>query len=181
MKTIQLSKYKGAKFSGLVALVDDEDYNRLNQYTWTAFKNCNNIYAKTVMVIADKKCHILMHREIMNCIKGDNIKIDHKNHNGLDCQKSNMRKASNSQNGANRRATGLSKYLGVSRFKSISKSTSKKTGITKIWSKFYWGSSIRKDGKLRRIGSFKTEEDAARAYNAVAKEVHGDFANLNIL
>ena len=80
MKKIKLTQNK-------YTLVDDEDFDYLNQFNWCAHKEKYNFYA----VRTDnklKKC-IRIHRVIMNC--PDSKFIDHKDGNGLNNQKENLR------------------------------------------------------------------------------------------
>lgn len=70
------------------------------------------------------------------------------------------------QNAFNKSAWGKSKYKGVTI----------KTGLN---GKDQIVSTIRIDGKIKYLGTFKTEEDAARSYDSMAKIVQGEFANLN--
>lgn len=81
MKTIQLSQ-------GKVALVDDEDYNYLNQWRWIAVKCRNTYYAQIGGGNGIKVGKGRMHREIMKIPKS--IKIVHIDGNGLNCQRNNM-------------------------------------------------------------------------------------------
>lgn len=156
MKEIQLSQDK-------VALVDDEDYDWLNQWKWYI---CTQKKTSYVLRIKERKT-ILMHRQIMNAQKGE--LIDHKDGNGLNNQKSNLRKCTRSQNNANRHSFGSSKYLGVC------KATHTDNG--KIY--IYWHANIKKNQEPICLGIFKSEIDAAKAYDKKAKELHGEFARLN--
>lgn len=150
--------------NGMHALVDDDDYDYLSKFHWTAHKrNGSSIwYAERSM----RGKTIGMHRDVMKA-KSDVI-IDHKDRDGLNNQKANLREASKSQNNANRKAkTGKysSSFLGVAFEKDRQK----------------WTARIRKDSVGYRLGSFKTEIEAANAYNIGALKYHGEFANLNIL
>lgn len=167
MKLIPLSttirknnKNKGKYF----AQVDDEDFERVNQYKWT-LKNCSNIlYAKNETVG-------FMHRFILG-LTDSKILGDHKNHNGLDNQKHNLRECTISQNNRNRTSqkNSSSKYLGVSLKKSKSK-----TGRVHL----YWLATISDNNKQKHLGYFKIEEDAALKYDEAARMRYGEFANLN--
>jgi len=106
MKEIKLTK-------GYFAQVDDSDFNWLNQFKWNCkkryYKSGNlKLYAGTTI----KGKYISMHRLIMG--PPSDMQIDHRDHNGLNCQRYNMRICTNIQNRANRTPGGLSKYLGVS-------------------------------------------------------------------
>ncbi len=82
MKQIYLTK-------GYIALVDDEDYVQLAKYKWAAHTSSNGgPYAFRTIQKNYKKKTIFMHREIMNC--PDNLTVEHKDGNGLNCQKYNM-------------------------------------------------------------------------------------------
>ncbi len=154
MKTIPLTQ-------GKIALVDDEDFEYLNQWKWFARKNKHNYY----VCRRNGKKHILLHNVIMNPSPG--FEVDHRDRNGLNCQRKNMRIATHSQNQSNKRSqiNGTSKYLGVHYKKSKGYS--------------YICAAIQSNHIQLHLGTFKTEEDAARAYDNKAKELHGEFANLN--
>jgi hypothetical protein len=146
---------------GKVALVDDDDYERLNKHKWHAVKHRNTYYARRT----ENKKTIAMHREILNMEKG--TICDHINRNGLDNRKQNLRICSHSQNNKNRTLpkSNTSGYRGV-----------------------YWGPRLKKweayiksDGKLRIIGRFAKKEEAAEAYNKEAIKLNGNFAQLNII
>lgn len=86
---------------GKVALVDDEDFELLNQLNWYAYKNkTGNYYAvRNYSAEKGKRKIILMHREIMDAPKG--IQVDHRNGDGLYNQKENLRLATHQQNSFN--------------------------------------------------------------------------------
>lgn len=91
---------------------------------------------------------------------------DHINGDGLDNRRDNLRVASKRQNMANRakRSGFTSAFLGVSAFRDGR-----------------WLARIRDGERQRHLGVFDTEAEAARAYNAAALEVHGEFARLNVV
>jgi hypothetical protein len=151
---------------GMFAMVDDEDFEFLNQWKWSVHKGKNNsFYAKRNSNSTDgllKRKNILMHREIMK-ITDPNIIIDHEDHNGLNCQKSNMRSCNHSENNKNRSSHGASKFLGVSWQASIKR----------------WRAEIKNNNVKEYIGVYINEVDAAKAYDKKAIKLHGEFANLN--
>lgn len=151
MKEIKLTQ-------GKVALVDDEDFERINQWKWFAAKSGNTFYAK-------RFGNIRMHRVVMGITSKHTQIIDHANGDGLDNRKGNLRICSNRENSANRRSAknSSSKYLGVCYEKKRGK----------------WVARITANKKVLRIGYFKTEENAATAYNIFAERLHGKFARLN--
>lgn len=105
-----------------------------------------------------------MHRMILN-VNDKKILIDHKNHDGLNNTKSNIRECTIRQNNINKRSrkNSSSKYLGVSLYKRDNR----------------WRADVRVNGKTIWIGYFDTEELAAKAYDKAALKHHGEFANLN--
>ena len=109
-KEIQLSQGKSA-------MVDDEDFEYLNQWKWYLIKPGGNIYyARRKVYYGKKYTQIYMHREIIKC---DGFIIDHISGNGLDNQKCNLRVCKREQNALNRRKNinNLSGYKGVSWYK----------------------------------------------------------------
>lgn len=109
---------------------------------------------------------ITLHRFIMNPDK-DSV-IDHKDRNGLNCQKSNLRICTKQENNWNCKTQGRSKtsqYKGVSFDKRIMK----------------WGTQISINGKIKNLGYYENEKDAAIVYNQNARQLFGEFANLNQL
>jgi hypothetical protein len=155
MKEIQLTQ-------GKVALVDDEDFELLNQYKWCAAKNKNTYYAESKI----NNINVKMHRLIMKTEKG-NV-VDHKDHNGLNNQKCNVRNCTNAQNSKNRT-------------KSKSQSSSKYIGVIYRGDVSSWQASIRVNYVLINLGFFKTQNEAAEAYNKAAIKYFGEFANLNTI
>lgn len=160
MKEIKLTQ-------GKVALVDDEDFEYLSQFKWQYNKNCTvSGYARRNVRVNGKVKSIPMHREILGLGWGNKTKVDHKDRNGLNNQKSNLRHATVTQNNCNRRLHNKHKYRGVTFIKNggyISK----------------WRASIVKDGRRIPLGHYKTVEEAALAYNEAAKKYQGEFAVLN--
>lgn len=161
MKKIKLSQ-------GRVALVDDEDYEWLNQFTWFTTRSRDAFYAsRRERGVKNKK--VKMHRMIMKTPV--HLQVDHIDHNGLNNQKSNLRNCTNSQNHMNEKPKRNAKYKGVQHCVKKYKNSVYKS----IQSKIYV------NGKSITLGTFKTERDAAIAYNNAAAEYFGDFANLNII
>ena len=149
---------------GLFAQVDDEDYDFLMQWKWFTQKDHNTFYAvRNEKISVDKHKRIFMHRVIMNTL--DNQITDHKDHNGLNNQKENMRNCTKSQNSQNRE-----KEKGCS---SKHKGTYWKISAQK------WVAQISFNKKRICLGRFDSEDLAALAYNKAAKELFGNFANPN--
>ena len=142
------------------AVVDPEDYQKLSQYDWQFFEKNTRCYAA---VFCDGGI-LYMHRFIMNASKGQII--DHRNNEGLDNRKANLRFATISQNNYNKKPVTKNN---TSRFRGVQK----KKGRNK------YHASIGCNGKHIYLGTFYNEEDAARAYDEAAKKYYGEFAILN--
>lgn len=145
------------------ALVDDEDFDRINKSLWYAVFNpdIGNYYA--VRTVWKSRNTILMHKEIIPSKKGQHI--DHIDGDTLNNQKGNLRPASPSQNHGNSRR--------------YSTNTSGYKGVSWITEKGRWRASMTYNYKTIHIGYYLDKEDAARAYDKRASELFGDFARLN--
>ena len=151
---------------GLVAIVDDENFEYLNQYKWFANynKRAKSYYALTQVKINGKFFLKSMHRVIMNAQAG--FVVDHVNHETLYNVKSNLRICTNSQNRMNsiaHRSNNTSGYKGVT----------KESGR--------WRAQISLESKNLHLGIFDTPEEAAHAYDEAAIKYYGEFSNLNFL
>ena len=153
---------------GKIALVDDADYEWLNQRKWHAANNHGwGWYAerKGACDSNGKRHTILMHRVITGAGLGQ--QVDHKDRDGLNNQRANLRLCTASQNHANqKRCAGCS-----SRFK----------GVT--WNKREgkWRARIGVHGERIFLGRFDDEVLAALAYNKAATEHFGEFARPNVI
>lgn len=166
MKFIEITK-------GEKAIVDDKDFEELNKIKWQWSVG----YARHPGYGAHKiRKSILMHRLIMNAPKG--MDIDHINGNRLDNRRENLRvctRAENNQHRTNKRKNKTSIYKGVCLVTSRYFSKRKKI-LTKRTS---WMASIQKNKEFTIIGCFQNELHAAMAYDLWAKELHGEFVQLN--
>ena len=152
---------------GEVALVDDEDFDRLSLFSWrfdgryaigrlrTGYRGMRHGVTRSVKTY--------MHREVLGDTGG--LDVDHINMDTLDNQKSNLRLESRSANMANSGSRGgTSKYKGVHWVKDCHK----------------WRAAITVSGRTIVVGKFKDEVDAATAYNFAALEYFGEFARMNV-
>lgn len=165
MKTVPLH---GKKAAGRVALVDDEDYDLVMPRRWWVLERkikgqrTRGPYAVTGTKKADgRRSLISMHQMITGYPM-----TDHKNHDGLDNRRSNLRTATKAQNAGNSRpAQGNS-----SRYKGVHWNSGRRG----------WRAAIVHQGKDRYLGTFDTEEDAALAYDTAARELFGEYAAPNL-
>lgn len=141
---------------GKFAMVDAADYEWLSAYTWHALKVAGNFYACR----KEKGKTILMHRQIMPPPPGK--VVDHKNNNGLDDHRRNLRICTQQQNVCNSRPQRRK-----SGFKGVSRHRDK------------WAARIKYGGKQYCLGSFDTPLEAARARDRKARELMGEYAWLN--
>lgn len=144
---------------GKFAVVDAADYERLSRHKWCAAKSRDTYYAHGFV---DGKI-VRMHRLIMLARKG--VICDHKNHDGLDNRKSNLRLCTNAQNQYNKRA----KKGCASRYK----------GVVRRGDYKRWRARISFRGRRIYLGDFGDEIQAAMAYDDKAIELFGEFAYLN--
>ena len=161
MKKIKLNK-------GLVALVDDEDYEKVSRFTWCAHLEGNRKQPYAVTSILQENGRykqFRMHRMVME-VYDPKIIVDHKNGNTLDNRRKNLRLASfadNSRNQTKLVSTNTSGFRGVSYYK------------VRSHLKNPWGARIKKDGILRHLGYFEKSEDAAKAFDIMAKKLFKGF------
>lgn len=155
---------------GQFALVDDEDYSFLNRWKWRTHKGQYTNYACRTVHVYGKDQHIFMHKLIMG-VFDPSVDVDHIDLNGLNNQKINLRNATKAQNLCNRR----SKNNSSSKYKGVSLSRQKYKSSVYVC----WQAEIQYNKKKYYLGHFKTEEEAALAYNKKAIEIQGEFAYLN--
>jgi hypothetical protein len=160
---------KIALTQGKFALVDDEDFEYLNQFKWFYHKITKDRtgYAirNSIMINYKRAASIKMHREILNLKKGE--LADHIDGDGLNNQKSNLRRCNKYQNSWNKptlRSKKLNAIKGVTRIKD-------RLGIPN-----YWVARISFCGERIYLGTFKTKKLAEEAYKKAALELHGEFA-----
>lgn len=156
MKVIELTK-------GQVAIVDDEDFERIAQWRWHI--NTQGYAVRKRRNPDGSKTTLLMHREVLNAPKG--VFIDHRNMHRTDNRRENLRITSRAGNRANSRANKGTK-VGLKGVILI------KGAIRKPYC-----AQIRYEGKTRHIGVFATAQEAHEAYCKAALERHGEFARFN--
>jgi hypothetical protein len=146
---------------GMVAIIDAADADDVLAYRWTAQLDGLVWYAKRSVKRPDGvwTCEYL-HK----FLAGYRI-TDHRNGDGLDNRRSNLREATTSQNGGNKRISTANK----SGYKGVSWDKRKKK----------WNAQVKRDGRIRWLGYHATPLAAALAYDAGAREYFGEFSRLN--
>lgn len=150
---------------GKYAIVDAEDYERLNAYKW----HCTHYgYAKRAVSNKSGKGGrqgaVYMHRVV--CPAPEGMIVDHINRNSLDNRRANLRAATQKQNVWNRkfvRKGGKTRY----------------NGIRWDHNKGKWQVRLTINGRRASFGYYADETEAAKAYDRVAKEYRGEYASLN--
>ncbi len=141
-------------------LYDDEDHELINKYRWSLDKDLYVVgYLKGLANYKQKP--VKMHRIIMKDQMNGLPELDHIFHNKQDNRKHKLRPCTHSQNHMNVIGKGKSKYLGVSYIRNRIRAR------------------IKVNGKEIYLGTFNTEESAAKAYDKNVVKYHGEFANLN--
>ncbi|HYE77557.1 MAG TPA: HNH endonuclease [bacterium] len=158
MKEIPLNK-------GMMAWVDDEDFEKLSSYRWRVVKGKTGMYAYTTVGIAPYvRKGYSMHSMLIEVPPG--MVTDHIDGNGLNNQKSNLRVCTHAQNMMNQRKARTSKtspYKGVSWCKDQEK----------------WRVQLITGGKVYRFGRYTDPVEAARVYDREARRMFGEYARLN--
>lgn len=147
---------------GFVAIVDDEDFDRVSRFRWCLQQGAKSRTAYATRREAPNSPKIWMHRWLLDA--PDDVQVDHRNGNGLDNRRSNIRLCTPSQNATNRIRTFANKsssFVGVHRQRSR------------------WVARIVVALKRVHLGVFASEIDAARCYDRAALVHHGDFAVTN--
>jgi hypothetical protein len=145
--------------TGHFALVDDKDFTRLKKFTWFLVQPEGRKYAKAQF------SETYLHRLILG-ISDPKIEVDHRNGNGLDCRRQNLRACSRQQNSRNAQ-------------KWRRKTSSKFKGVCWCKTKKRWKAYIVVDNKQKHLIYTEDERIAAEAYDIAAKNLFGEFARTN--
>ena len=145
---------------GKVALVDDEDYETLARFRWRACRNGNVYYAQRRGNKAiGEPTVVYIHREILNAPNGS--LVDHRDGDGLNNIRPNLRLVTRSQNLQNSRRS--------------KRNTSGHKGVSWNKARGKWSANIGHDSELIHLGLYSTREEAYAAYCEASAKFHGAF------
>lgn len=151
-----------SKHGNFEVLVDDEDYDKVMERKWSLSFSKNRKYIRVEARINYKL--VRLHRYLLGVID-KNVKVDHKDRNPLNNQKSNLRLCNQKENMRNCRSKG------------------NKTGFRGVYQNHKIGkfrACISIDDKTFHIpGNFETAEEAAKVRDDYAQKISGEFAILN--
>ncbi len=148
----------GKKFRGKTTLVDDDVFEKYHNLKWHGHRG-----AKNGKIYVTHTGGLRLHRLILGITKSD-IHVDHIDGNTLNNLRENLRPATAQQNQCNYRREMVS----ISGFRGVNL---QRNGT--------FQARISLNGKLKHLGTFKTAEQAARAYDGAARILHGEFATFN--
>lgn len=159
MKLVSLTR-------GYFAKVDDEDYDRVSKFKWhVCITKENRKYAARNVRVGPRSENrvdvILMHRFILSA--PPNTEVDHRDLDALNNVRSNIRITDAAGNRRNRAVRKDS----ASGFKGVQARSGK------------WRARIRINEQMKTLGTFFSQEEAAKAYDKMALELHGEFARTN--
>lgn len=144
-------------------VVDQEDQDLLDNFHWAIRVIRKSVYAFRYIGSGHKtRKNVYLHQEIGKRMGIDGM-VDHRDRNGLNNRRSNLRPCTHSQNmaNANRHSNNSTGFRGVTRSRNKFRAT------------------IQVQGKMIRLGTFATAVDAAAAYNLAATKYFGEFAYQN--
>lgn len=163
MKQLPLTK-------GYFALVDEDDYYWVSQFNWCAIELNGQVYArrskKKGTLRSNEPYEVYLHRVIAKCTDKSKV-VDHIDHDGLNCQKNNLRICSAEENKryTSSHKDSFSKHLGVSFDKSRNK----------------WIAQLKHNGVRVLSKRYDTELEAAQAYNKASLLYNKEFATINTI
>lgn len=166
VREIPIKRRTGKTSKTYIALIDDEDYDLVSRYNWHI--RINPRHSNGPYALGQPKGSPAHSREVfMHVLIMGRTGIDHKNHNGLDNRRENLRISTPAENARNTRKQPNAKF----RYKGVH--------FDDRYLERKWVAKIHVGGQYIGLGRFLTEEEGARAYDAAALEHFGEFAGLN--
>lgn len=147
--------------TGYFVEIDDADANLISTHAWTLLRVKDTQYA--ISSPRTGSMPILMHRLIMGLTSADVLEVDHRDRNGLNNKRDNLRSCSHAQNCSNRKkgSNNTSGFKGVYRHSFYKKK---------------WYAEVQCLGKKYKSKKFDSPEEAHKAYCSLAVKLHGEFA-----
>lgn len=149
--------------NGAYTIVDADSPKEVLAYKWTLTRRRGMYAVRAGRTARCAKTTIALHRVIMGVVDS-NIEVDHINGDGLDNRRTNLRLCTDRQQKFNNRSRVGSSFY---------------TGVSLDWNKLRWIAKIRADNKIRFLGLYADEVEAAIAYDLAARVLFGEFAKLN--
>ncbi len=162
MKYIDIST---KKFPNVFAIVDDKDFIRINSHKWCPRVKKDTVYAVRTDYSVVPPVEVRMHREVLRDCCAPHV--DHRDSNGLNNQRHNLRPCRPWQNAGNMKLprNNTSGYKGVGWDKQKNK----------------WRTRLFTRSGSVSLGHYFCIIKAAKAYNKAAIEYFGEFANTNLI
>ena len=151
---------------GYVALVDEGDYERISAFRWHVLsgRSGNRYGVRWGPRVLGKPTHVYMHHAVLQTLPG--IRVDHRDGDGLNNTRANLRPATASQNN-------------IARIRLRKDKTSKFRGVSWDAHNQKWRAAATFQKKCRNFGNFDQEEDAARAFDHGVARLYGEWARFN--
>lgn len=140
---------------GYEAVIDAADVPLVEGFNWTAWVGSHAVYAYRKA----RNVSVYLHRVVAGA--DAEVEIDHRDGNGLNCRRQNLRPTTHAQNLRNRRASSRSEH-GVK-------------GVSPDKRRDKWRARITVDGKTHWLGYHATAEAANEAYRQASERLHGEF------
>lgn len=147
---------------GHLVTVDADDAHLLDAYAWQLTQG-NHVVAHNRGGAYTRQKNVLLHRLIANPPAG--MEVDHRDRNPLNNTRANLRVCTRQQNQVNtaKRPGCLSRYKGVYLVRSTGR----------------WAAKVTDSGKLRHLGTYDTDTEAARVVDDEMSRLYGEFPYLN--